>query len=563
MTNNTTAPALTDEQRAAINMAISVLTPLAMDEYGDALRALLTSPRAAVPVVGYLCDSPAEPDIGYWFSEEPNTTHRCRALGFVDAAPDGWASSWIGINREAAQQTALDHGFKIWHRPESFGVAGTTRQAEELLACLLGVEVEIYAAPAAPVAEAEPAPDPLRRRVERLLVELHAEGRLSEGQCAKMLDISRVEWRALAEFLAPAAQAVAAPVAEPANVDLALIVAALEHSKPTHDHYPEARERHRKALESARSLVAGDQAVAADGAATDEPSEIEQVIACLGDDAAKLRDANPDDEMADNMEAAARMLFERAAIVEQSAKIADSFTCGSCGMDGKVGAAIRASQAAAPADAREPIYQCRLIKTAGWNDVSRTEFDACATNPARFETRTLFLLPADLGDAREPNQVYVECRQCDSCDHIGINDSHEADAACNSCGWNGPSPAEDKCPGCGDENCMAVACPKCSGRYALLAEGRFLADEIGVPADAGEAVAPSADLIARCRELLELSDHGESEQTALRALANTYRRDISPHDRRAMATSHTHLEAVKFVLDAAAQGAQGGKGGEA
>ncbi|MDN7916604.1 hypothetical protein QZM99_00670 [Burkholderia gladioli] len=83
------------------------------------------------------------------------------------------------------------------------------------------------------------------------------------------------------------------------------------------------------------------------------------------------------------------------------------------------------------------------------------------------------------------------------------------------------------------------------------------------PADAGEAVAPSADLIARCRELLELSDHGESEQTALRALANTYRRDISPHDRRAMATSHTHLEAVKFVLDAAAQGAQGGKGGEA
>ncbi|MGS0980975.1 hypothetical protein [Burkholderia glumae] len=47
MTNNTTASALTDEQRAAINMAISVLTPLAMDEYGDALRALLTSPRAA------------------------------------------------------------------------------------------------------------------------------------------------------------------------------------------------------------------------------------------------------------------------------------------------------------------------------------------------------------------------------------------------------------------------------------------------------------------------------------------------------------------------------------
>ncbi|MCM2537951.1 hypothetical protein [Burkholderia glumae] len=45
-----------------------------------------------------------------------------------------------------------------------------------------------------------------------------------------------------------------------------------------------------------------------------EPSEIEQVIACLGDDAAKLREANADDEMADNMEAAARLLSERAAL---------------------------------------------------------------------------------------------------------------------------------------------------------------------------------------------------------------------------------------------------------
>ncbi|WP_241238586.1 UPF0175 family protein [Burkholderia gladioli] len=84
--------------------------------------------------------------------------------------------------------------------------------ARELRACL----AKIDAAPAAPVAE--PAPDPLRRRVERLLVELHAEGRLSEGQCAKMLDISRVDWRELAEFLAPAAQAVAADGARAKDV---------------------------------------------------------------------------------------------------------------------------------------------------------------------------------------------------------------------------------------------------------------------------------------------------------------------------------------------------------
>ncbi|WP_232445105.1 hypothetical protein [Burkholderia ubonensis] len=40
----------------------------------------------------------------------------------------------------------------------------------------------------------------------------------------------------------------------------------------------------------------------------DEPSELEQVIACLGDDAATLRDADQFVEMADNMDAAVRLL---------------------------------------------------------------------------------------------------------------------------------------------------------------------------------------------------------------------------------------------------------------
>ncbi|WP_244134262.1 hypothetical protein [Burkholderia gladioli] len=80
--------------------------------------------------------------------------------------------------------------------------------ARELRACL----AKIDAAPARPGA------DPLRRRVERLLVELHAEGRLSEGQCAKMLDIPRIDWRELAEFLSPDAQAVAADGAQTKDV---------------------------------------------------------------------------------------------------------------------------------------------------------------------------------------------------------------------------------------------------------------------------------------------------------------------------------------------------------
>ncbi|WP_186122330.1 hypothetical protein [Burkholderia gladioli] len=55
-----------------------------------------------------------------------------------------------------------------------------------------------------------------------------------------------------------------------------------------------------------------------------EPSEIEQVIACLGDDAAKLREANADDEMADNMEAAARLLSERAAVPSDTTALRDN-----------------------------------------------------------------------------------------------------------------------------------------------------------------------------------------------------------------------------------------------
>ncbi len=43
-----------------------------------------------------------------------------------------------------------------------------------------------------------------------------------------------------------------------------------------------------------------------------EREDIESVIACLGDDAAQLRDDNPDDERADNMDRAATMLRELA-----------------------------------------------------------------------------------------------------------------------------------------------------------------------------------------------------------------------------------------------------------
>ncbi|WP_186202407.1 hypothetical protein [Burkholderia gladioli] len=421
----------------------------------------------------------------------------------------------------------------------------------------------------------------------------------------------------------------AAPVAEPANVDLALIVAALEHSKPTHDHYPEARERHRKALESARMLVAGDQAVAADGAATDQwvaKAQSEFVSALIlaicelpdrsspeGEPGAMVANI---DEIAYCVDVALEKtglsISRRAAVSPATAE--SNCTCGMklgharhCAafdesmvryepfgektataderaahldllqdvLDAKevmlkAGCAqaafaemfaaysARASQAAAPADAREPhaddvavdefaiemkakMAAARAKGRSGWEtcapaDLSRMLREHVEKGDPRdvanfcmmlYHHRAPISRPADAGDAREPSAWVTP----------------EGDRAITQSQKQGM--LRDGGAGASSVRPFSIAC------YA----GR-------VPADAGEAVAPSADLIARCRELLELSDHGESEQTALRALANAYRRDISPHDRRAMATSHTHLEAVKFVLDAAAQGAQGGKGGD-
>ncbi|MFY4709945.1 hypothetical protein [Burkholderia glumae] len=207
MTNNTTA-ALTDEQ------IIELLT--AMDDAGftqaernndrlrNAARALLTSPRAAVPEGWKLV--PVEPtpemvsagehvaysDVAY---APPEIAYRA----MLDAAPAAPVAS-PSIDTEQMLRDCVPGGDIV--DPQI--VCDNIREWFEGRAAVAAQAV------AAPVAEAEPAPDPLRRRVERLLVELHAEGRLSEGQCTKMLDISRVEWRELAEFLAPAAQAVAA-----------------------------------------------------------------------------------------------------------------------------------------------------------------------------------------------------------------------------------------------------------------------------------------------------------------------------------------------------------------
>ncbi|WP_425318758.1 hypothetical protein [Pseudomonas nitroreducens] len=71
--------------------------------------------------------------------------------------------------------------------------------------------------------------------------------------------------------------------------------------------------------------------------------------------------------------------------------------------------------------------------------------------------------------------AYVEARQCDECQHGGINDSADGLAACHDCDWTGPDPLEDKCPGCQRENCIAAACPQCGARYVLVASEEMAA----------------------------------------------------------------------------------------
>ncbi|EPF1449674.1 hypothetical protein ACSQPG_005606 [Pseudomonas aeruginosa] len=98
----------------------------------------------------------------------------------------------------------------------------------------------------------------------------------------------------------------------------------------------------------------------------------------------------------------------------------------------------------------------------------------------------------------ERGKVYVEARQCDECQHGGINDSATGVAACHECDWTGPEPEEDRCPGCQRENCMAAACPQCGARYVLVAS-----EEIAAPVAQAQHSVPdgAADL---CRFLAKL-----------------------------------------------------------
>ncbi|HIE1771653.1 TPA: hypothetical protein ACXJYT_005386 [Pseudomonas aeruginosa] len=117
----------------------------------------------------------------------------------------------------------------------------------------------------------------------------------------------------------------------------------------------------------------------------------------------------------------------------------------------------------------------------------------------------------------EKGTVYVEARQCDECQHGGINDSADGLAACHDCDWTGPEPDEDKCPGCHRENCMTAACPACGGRYVLVASDDVTAPvaqaQHSVPEGLAEfsqflsAVMDAAGLVRYGRRSKELSEY--------------------------------------------------------
>lgn len=73
--------------------------------------------------------------------------------------------------------------------------------------------------------------------------------------------------------------------------------------------------------------------------------------------------------------------------------------------------------------------------------------------------------------------TYAEARECEHCNHVGINDSAEGVATCVACQWIGDSPKEDKCPDCEAEGTMTASCPKCHHEYRLIADATLAATQ--------------------------------------------------------------------------------------
>lgn len=139
--------------------------------------------------------------------------------------------------------------------------------------------------------------------------------------------------------------------------------------------------------------------------------------------------------------------------------------------------ALIKDQASNQADLAQPSPKCTTCGGAGMVDDGEI---TCWEGGIPYENGPVKCVKDCPSCKALPSPGNAEARQCVNCRHIGINDAADY-AACHDCNWTGPEPDEDKCPGCGSENCMAAACPECGGRYDLVAEANITAPAGQVP----------------------------------------------------------------------------------
>lgn len=154
---------------------------------------------------------------------------------------------------------------------------------------------------------------------------------------------------------------------------------------------------------------------------------------------------------------------------------------------------LHSSTAALPPATVTPTYAQIM---ALWRECSiPTDENDHTTGPLPFARALLKLASpsgAGLGGAVASSEavakLYVECRECSNCGHVGINDDAEGMAACNTCDWNGPSPKEDHCPQCERDGTMTGSCPECGHRTTLIAAARLEAPRAPLASQPGCAV---------------------------------------------------------------------------
>ncbi|WAG21027.1 hypothetical protein DX980_18330 [Burkholderia gladioli] len=340
--------------------------------------ALLTSPRAGLPIVGYLIDSPDEPDIGHWFSEEPDTIHRCRALGLIDADPAAPVSAPVA---EPASQGVIAAALAVIECDRAQVLTDAHIDALDNAIKIQRGEAELPVAAQAVAADgAIPTPEDVQSWAVTVefngmtiltISDSHVGGTDSIGDFG---DVVRNCAQHLISFVGKDDAQRAA--VSPATADRICTLIPLSELHPVTDEHP------RVIVFTDGSDFNGAQFFDVSADTLNEcfyESPDDQPEVC--------RHATHWMPRPSLRHAAPATADERAAIVEQCAKIADSFGCGSCGMDGKVGAAIRASQAAAPAEAREPhsddiavdaFAAAMKAKMAAARDKGRSGWETCA-----------------------------------------------------------------------------------------------------------------------------------------------------------------------------------------